>query len=74
MNIPDQTKHSAQQLRDQASPTQAPQIVTEDLTAPNSPNDPPQIAPDQATSHSERASRDAERCETRGHSPRWSAC
>ena len=59
MSIPDQTKHSAQQLDGtQASPTQAPQIVTEDLTAPG-PNDPPQIAPDQATSLSERASRDA---------------
>ena len=60
MSIPDQTKHSAQQLDGtQASPSQAPQIVTEDLTAPgpNSPNEPPQIAADQATSLSERASR-----------------
>ena len=58
MSIPDQTKHSAQQLDGtQASPSQASQIVTEDLTAPNSPNDPPQIVSDQATSQSERASR-----------------
>ena len=58
MSIPDQTNHSAQQLDGtQASPSQASQIVTEDLTAPNSPNDPPQIVSDQATSQSERASR-----------------
>jgi len=65
MSIPDQTKHSAQQPNgtqaSQASSDQEPQTLTEVVKAPgpNSPDEPPQIAPSQATALKGRASRDA---------------
>ena len=62
MSIPDQTKHSAQQPNGtQASTDQEPQTLTEVLKAPgpNSPDEPPQVAPSQATALKGRASRDA---------------